>query len=146
MTVEWPQGEIEMFSHSQGSSWSVVSLPFQQHLFHSFIQIPAIMSNPKGFECYNAELELSIYMQGIATERFYAKKWKLCESCIREISLGKPRSRLCSQKELAAKNFISVLLSLFRQKGIKRLNRSLGVGRRDQRWMILLRQTILQFR
>ena len=53
VTLQWLQVEIQTLYHSQGSSWSAISLSFQQHPFQALMQHPAILCNSDVFEDHN---------------------------------------------------------------------------------------------
>ena len=98
MTLQWLQVEIQTLYHSQGSSWPAISLPFQQHPFQALMQSPAILRNSEVFEDHNRVG--TFHMCTVSNHRkILSRELKLCELCLRKISLGKLYIRPCSKKK-----------------------------------------------
>ena len=125
VTLQWLQVEIQTLYHSQGSSWSAISLSFQQHPFQALMQHPAILCNSDVFEDHNRVGDFHRYT--ISNHRkILSRELKLLSCALGRFLWGNCIAGPVQKKKmLAANSCIGMLLYLFRQRGIEGLSQAL---------------------
>lgn len=114
VTLQWPQVKIQTLYHSQGSSWSAISLSFQQHPFQALMQRPAILCNSEVFEDHNRVGNFHMYTIS-NHQKILSRELKLLSCALGRFLWGNCIAGPVQKKMLAANSYIGMLLCLFKE-------------------------------